>query len=146
MKRLSILLFFISSISYSQILSFDDIKQIDSRESYERVMIENGFDYVETVSVGKRGKTVLVYAYDYDKEEKTARIWFYHFWDNLFDIQTPYDDDYAYLFNEVKRSCNFFGIIENSINVRFSSYTCPGSKYPGKISFSKGLIQNLIPN
>ena len=144
MKILSILLFFISSISYSQILSFDDIKQIDSRESYERVMIENGFEYVQTVGEGE--KTALVYAYDYDKEEETARVWFYLFWDNLFDVQTSYDGDYEYLFNEVKRSCTFFGILENAINVRFSSYTCPGSRYPGKISFSKGRIQNIIPN
>lgn len=142
MQKLSILLLFISSISYSQI-SFYDIKQIDSQESYERIMIENGFEYVEWKEYER---ALIRYAHNYNEDKNEATIWFfYYFKDNTFHLQTAEAEDYDKIFNEVKRSCTFYGIIEDAAGTRVSSYTCPGSRYPGKISFSKGIIQTIIP-
>lgn len=137
MKRLSILLFFISSISYSQILSFDDIKLIDSKNIYEKTMIESGFIYENEMN----GFITYSYPQNTEWEIKT----FYIISKRYFYFQFIFGKVYDLIFDDVKDNCSYYGIMKSANGKSRSCYSCPGSKYPGKLCFGNRAIENLTP-
>ena len=144
MKKYLLFFLLLSTITYSQNLSLYDIKQIDSKEQFERVMIENGFEYVEW---DEYKNVAIRYAYNYSEETNKATTWYiYYLSDNSFEFQMAEDEDYNYIFNQVKEECAFYAVLDDPVGRRMSTYTCQGSKYQGVIGFTKGNIQNIIIN
>ena len=136
---LSTALILFSITSYSQVLSFEDIKVIDSKDAFEKTMIENGFKNDSDIS----DENFAIYRYP----EKTR-------WDistffvvpkKTFFFQFQNDEDYNSIFDDVKESCGFYEIMKSATGYSMSCYTCPGSKYPGKLCFGNLSIENIIP-
>jgi hypothetical protein len=200
-QKLSILFLFISFSSFSQSISFDDIKNINSKESFDRFIIENGFDdpismiynhqsYLADFSVVVGYGHTLVTKIENKIEKESIQASYQDYSqvaENIFEpvrgfkmqfefkvnsnersivkrtnaqismgvheIYGPDEiyptDDYTFILNEVKNQCNFYKVVTDSyrdgngdeFNYNYSCYTCPGSKYPGKICFRKGQIK-----
>ena len=197
-----LMLLFISFSSFSQSISFDDIKNINSKESFDRFIIENNFDdpismiynsmgrdpetnfLVESFVVGYGHTLVTKIENKIEKESIQAsyqdyRVSVYPEWGfkmqfefkvnsnersivkrnkaqismGVHEIYGPDEiyptDDYTFILNEVKNQCDFYKVVTDSykdgngdeFNYNYSCYTCPGSKYPGKICFRKGQIK-----
>ena len=197
MKRIIVLPFlFVSFTSFSQSISFDDIKNINSKESFDRFIIENNFEdfksaVFEGTGYGYRliskiennvvAETIEASYQDIELENGAKRfVMEFEFYDEYPIWSTPVypTDDYIFILNEVKNQCDFYKIITHSYliinrndgstfisdsstyddvaqaekfsrdndnayiyNNKYSCYSCPGSKYPGKICFRKGKIK-----
>lgn len=134
------LLILIFPFSQKELVSFEEMKSIDSFEAFERIMIEKGF---EPYTKG----FFTTYAWRLNPSNDNAQMWATWYEDNnTFSFQTIYDKDYDNVFDDVKNQCEFYGILENTLEQRHSCYTCPGSKYAGKICFMyKSTIRVLLP-
>ena len=195
MRKVLMLFLFISFSSFSQSISFDDIKIINSKESYDRFVIENNFSddksHILSDGYGHRlitkkenrpdrfGEKSLTKEYidvlhehpEYEDGSKRFYMIFNFFVNDIeqgaYGVNTGQDttyyfttnnrlyptDDYKFILNEVKNQCNFYKIMTESgrrsvndgpwidFSESYSCYSCPGSKYPGKICFRKGVIR-----
>ena len=132
MKKLLFLLFFIPLMSFSQEIKFDDIMSINSIDTFKRVVIESGYEYIKEDSW-------LTYGYKVEKtknEEPTASKWgVYNIeWEN-FIFQFIKADIFVELeFNkivsDIKSKCEYF-----EINGEYVTYNCPDSSFEGQIAF-----------
>lgn len=177
MKKLLLIFIFTTSplLLISQTISFDDIKIINSKESFDRFVIENNFksrkntffsfkneDGVETdVGYGHNlvqgNETIQALYQDYRGNGGNLQLQFYFFrGDGNLSKRGGYDatNDYKFILNQVKNQCSFYKIgkvrttttydsslSEETRETSYSCYTCPSSKYPGKICFVKGEIR-----
>ena len=170
MRKVLMLFLFISFSSFSQSISFDDIKTINSKEDFDRFIIENNFEdfksaVFEGTGYGYRliskiennvvAETIEDSYQDIELENGAKRfVMEFEFYDEYPIWSTPVypTDDYNFILNEVKNQCNFYKIWTRTIMIdsmsfsdKYSCYSCPGSKYPGKICFRKGQIRiNMI--
>ena len=134
-------------IGLGQGFDFNDLKGINSLKQFKKFSFEK--EFTRTIEA----TTYLRYAQKYDKETDEAAIWSYYHIDPSFeDYQTfdfqlvKYADGSSHpSFNrtleQVKKSCTFYDFKEDGsgeYKKEFICYTCPGSKYPGKIGFSRG--------
>ena len=165
--------------SQKEIVSFEEIKNIHSIETFEKIMIEKGFElYPEDPSWSEKFfspvGTKQVYSYNLNESDNyldwtlstfnNAQMWAAWYNDNTFVFHTLRDIDYSNVFSDVKNECEFYGVLKRSLSDSFlknnnisediknyfkerhSCYTCPGSKYTGKICFMKQTIRTLIPD
>ena len=158
MKRL-LLLFLIPTLSYSQI-TFEDIMSINSEKTFKRVMIENDFELDVEPSVDK-----IWYGIDIEKDSVNGNqsvLWGSYYKRNgefRFKFSIVNKDwlgseidvskhPYNLIENKIKKNCEFYDIIEE-FGDDYSCYSCPQSKYKGKIGFTTtdggGIIRHIIP-
>ena len=156
MKKLFLYIFLIASTySFSQSVSFKEIKTINSPKIYQRIMIENGFELTkmsrfDSIAVDFYGRTLsLNYEYVYSNKPKIYSTYYFELSDDGYKVTNEmagisFDNlegnNYDEILEEVKNECNFFDIW-NGLNLKpVSCYACPGSRYPGKICFAKNSI------
>ena len=160
MKKL-LLLLIIPTLSYSQI-TFEEIMYINSEKTFKRVMIENDFEYVETndqyiwyglniIKDSINGSQSSFWCgYDKDNGEFRFKI----------GVVSNYGKDsygreieivgnvYDKLREKIKKNCKYYDIL-NEDGSDYVCYSCPQSKYKGKIGFYKsdgfGYIRHIIP-
>ncbi len=183
--QLSVLFFWSTLTLISQTISFDDIKAINSKESFDRFVIENNFESRKShlfssenqdgvkIDVGyghnlvQGNETIKASYQDFRVNGGNFQLQFLFF--RGYDTYNPvtgelmpakergdYDatNDYKFILNQVKNQCSFYkiGKVETTYESGFSEitsyscYTCPSSKYPGKICFVKGEIRINDPN
>lgn len=184
MKKLLLIFFFGTSplLLISQTISFDDIKMINSKESFDRFVIENNFESRKSITFGLERDGVKIdvgYGHNLVQGNETIQTLYqdkrkYPEFGGRFEIQFKfmidnenfsmlsgrnpgeYDatNDYKFILNQVKNQCSFYKIgkvrttttydsslSEETRETSYSCYTCPSSKYPGKICFVKGEIR-----
>jgi hypothetical protein len=133
MKRLLILLF-IPTLSYSQ--TFEDIMNMDSQKSFIKVMIENGYeksneysdDNISTYSLG------YIYLESLDMS-RLDKMGVYDKSDDFFMISDREQKDYKIIIEKIKKNCEYYDILNNN-GIDFLCYSCPQSKYSGKIGYT----------
>jgi len=147
MKRL-LLLLLIPTISYSQ--TFEDIMNMDSQKSFIKVMIENGYeknsehsdDDISTYLLGH----IEIESLGVDKIDK---IGLYDKSDDFFTFGDREQKDYKIIIEKIKKNCEYFDIIQHN-DKDFLCYSCPQSKYKGKIGYTimggMGTIGHFPPN
>ena len=147
MKRL-LLLLIIPTISYSQ--TFEDIMNMDSQKSFIKVMIENGYeknsehsdDDISTYSLGHIRLEDLGL-------EKIDKMGVYDKSDDFFMIGDREQKDYKIIIEKIKKNCEYYDILNNN-GRDFLCYSCPQSKYKGKIGYTvmegMGTIGHFPPN
>ena len=177
MKKLLLIFIFTTSplLLISQTISFDDIKMINSKESFDRFVIENNFESWKSIRHYKKdddGVEIEVgYGHNLVQGNEAIQA---SYQDNRviggdFEMQFNFiiglyqdgeelnaTNDYKFILNQVKNQCKFYKIstIKETYDTGLSSeksyscYTCPSSKYPGKICFVKGeiIINNSFLN
>lgn len=154
MKKL-LLLLFIPFVSFGQDLDFDDIKQIDSEKQFKRVMLEGGL-----VKAKSRGENMIMYAYNYQETfypnggyNEKASMFAKMFGNGLMQFNVAPKSDggvatiYSRILEQVKRECTFYDIYNGKYganDLEYICYTCPDSKYKGKIGFARNAVWNWI--
>jgi len=163
MKKTLFLLFFIPTLSYSQI-TFEDIMSINSLKTFKRVMIENGFEREELdnehrILYGlnikrdsvKNSKSSLWGGYDERNGEFRFQISVKSgggrdFFGRKIDEETG-DNLYDEIVEKIKKNCKYYDVIENDGD-DYVCYSCSQSTYKGKIGFTKsegnGYIEHII--
>ena len=141
-------------------LSLDDLLTIDSQESFERVLIENKFQNLNSKEEIKRqieemsNKDTLLLAYGFDgwtkySSSQSVIIAFGYFpkksetnLDDNFDwflaISNPKDEYsvYSMIFSEVKEKCTFDKVSHSDDGGSAAFYNCPNASFKGEIGFS----------
>ena len=129
----------ISFSSFGQIKSFNDIKNINSIQEFHRVCIENGYTFI-----AKEG--YISYGVGLNKDKSKATDWATYY-DGIYStnewlfeehgVEWKRDNGGSYydkIFEEVKKQCSFFEIQKEGGD-NMACYSCPNSKYKGKICF-----------
>ena len=135
-------------------ITYNDIASINTLQSFQRVVIENNFELSTSTN-----DTITVYGHNlikdstgeranqwaYYKPESTGFIFVFVLNDLSRLIQSSeLSSPYYKTIEEIKSSCSFYKIIDN-----YSCYSCPQSKYRGKIGFKlmdgNGMIRHF-PN
>ena len=161
MKRL-LLILLIPTLSYSQI-TFEEIMYINSEKTFKRVMIENGFEYEDTdddqfVWYGlnivrdslEGSKSSFWGSYFKENEEFMFQIGVRSsLGEDFFGRQIETEDNvYNELTEKIKKNCKYYDVL-NENGDDYVCYSCPQSKYKGKIGFHKsdgfGYIRHIIP-
>jgi len=112
MKKL-ILLLFIPLVSFGQ--TYDDIMSIDSKEQFVRVMIENGFEMIQS------DEEELVYALEPNADLQSRAFANYYISPNgigiLFQYTTKNNNrnQYDKIYKDVKSKCEYYGIIDSIV-------------------------------
>ena len=132
-------------------ISYKDIMSINSEETYNKVMIENGYTFLEnTDSIIVWGITLKkdsTYYYDewvlYEKDNGEFKIKFN--WDKN-NSRNPYN----IVIDKIKNNCTFYDTLKNDDWVYdYVSYSCSESTYKGKICYvttdSISYIGHMIP-
>jgi len=130
MKRL-LLLLLIPTLSYSQ--TYEDIMGINSEKTFKRVVIENGFEK----SIEKSNDTEVFYiSYIYSNLNGQKFSYDRGYYNDSGKFSFEFNDTKTYfnLINKIKKNCTFFNIVELG-EVDYVCYSCPQSKYKGKIGF-----------
>ena len=138
MKKLLILLL-LPLFSFSQ--TYKDVMSIKSLDAFKRVAIENNFEYS-----GQEEELRVTYGYNIQKDSidgDRATKWMHYTPRDerfmLFISKSGFfgvtdDTEYDKILAEVKEKCTYFKIL-NAYGDDYACYTCPESKYKGKIGF-----------
>ena len=137
MKQLLLILFFCPFLIYSQDnLLFYDIKQINSKQMFLKLVLENGFQ--------KEGSNDWRTSYGYNLTKKDdgneASIWAYYYTPensfrfSFYKTNSQSSRVFERIINRIQSECIFKEVDEyNSYDVIY--YSCPGSKYEGLIGY-----------
>mgnify|MGYP001242639435 CR=1 FL=1 len=147
MKKLLLILLCAPFVGLGQDFDFNDLKGINSLKQFKKFSFEKEFTRIREYTRS------LTYAQRYNKETEAAVVWSYYYIDPSFEnyqtlqfqLVKGSDGSSHPSFNrtleQVKKSCTFYDFKEDGWGedkIEFICYTCPGSKYPGKIGFSRG--------
>ena len=154
MKKLIYLFLLILPFSVHSQITFNDLKKLDSKEDFQRLCIEQGF---ERARLYEEGENMTCYGYQLTSNSEEASIWgFYYNWSyrgGEFYFSFPLDDQYLgfdgvyeKITRDIKASCSYYSIEEeDGYDVIY--YSCPGSLYQGKIGFwREGGLGHIITN
>ena len=156
MKKLIILLF-IPIVSFSQ--TYDEFVSINSLETWKKVVIENGYEYVYW---GEGNEDWVTYGFGVMKDSADVAtnvkiITAYNIKDDRFSFQMPmkYEDFYGAMVDtemskiynaltkDIKANCEYSEII-NYKGDDFVVYTCSNRKYGFAIDTSgSGIVRNF---
>ena len=158
MKRFILLLFIIPIINQAQEkLSLNDILTIDSKETFLKVVIENGYSEGNTNSdkiyYGKGFKNNKIQATDW-AEYTIVKGEFYFEQSDLAYVRKHGKKDGCYydiLVTDIKNTCDHQKVMmhdsKKNGEVNFSTYKCSNSKFNGLIGFAQvdgnGIIQEF---
>jgi len=145
--RIFILLLFISFNTFSQSLSYSDIMSISDIKTFKKVMLENY--YSKMIETDRK----TTYAYNPRKfgdgdDDFVSGFYGTYYSDGHFefqislqiegesDIVTPSNDPSGYyeIIKTIKKNCTYYDIVEINTS-EYVCYSCPESKYKGKIGF-----------
>ena len=143
MKRLLLILLFVPFISIGQIKTLEELKRITSKETFERVCIENGYEKSPIQMVNNILTYVLNPEFNYKNEVIFADGVAYYYTSgelmNEFGINLLNNDDnknyYNNIFDKAKSNCDFVDIVESKAGRVYSTYDCMPN---GKLGFAKG--------
>ena len=148
MKKSLLLLLFIPLVSFGQNFDYNDLKDIKSLKQFKRFAFENEFVKISADDYD------VTYAKRYNKEEELAEVWsYYTISSNLFSFQLAKNNDgssndsFESVLEQVKKNCTFYDFKEDGYGEykkEFACYTCPGSAFPGKIGFARGVENDYI--
>ena len=134
MKQIIYLFLLILPFSVHSQITFNDLKKVDSKEDFQRLCIEQGFERNSSVT------WKMQYAFRPYDDFELAYIWASYYTDDGFQfdfiIDNGYggwnDEYYTYqkITEDIKNSCNFYKVLSD-----VAYYSCPGSLYKGKIGF-----------
>ena len=145
MKHLLLILLFVPFITIGQIKTLDEIKRITSQETFERVLIENGYEKslikldnaIEYVLNPRYNDKIEIIDLDgianYNVSTKEFLIFF-------LDNSLNYNRNYDTIFDEVKSNCNYLDVTER-MDIALSTYDCLPN---GKLGFGKREGSNII--
>tara|TARA_Y100000768_G_C23689254_1_gene546053 strand:- start:55 stop:528 length:474 start_codon:yes stop_codon:yes gene_type:complete len=150
MKKLILLLLFIPLVSSGQ-LSYKDVMKIDSKDTFIKLMIENGYESTDRVSV--EGQLFFGYRPEKDDNGEYISTAFanYVFSEGLglFSLQfsrpelrygyDPYDE----ILQKVKKKCKFVNIRTIDTN-KYACYECKKAEFNGYIAFANSGKTGLI--
>ena len=154
MKKLILLLLFTPLISFGQVISYDDVMSISSKNIFKKVVTDNGFEkYQDISSVEMKELMNSTYAYGLKKgntlEEDTAQIigvystdgFSFGFYDINFvtgvdALSKLLDTGYDKIFSKVKEKCSYSEIVEVG-GKNYSAYDCNDADFNGRIGFIK---------
>lgn len=140
--KYSILLILIPFLSVGQVNNLKELKKIKSQETFEQVLIENGYELSRDDNSEYIEGSIVFYELnaEYDSEngelEKIDGSAFYDNVNNEWSIM--YIDEFPYKYNEsynkvydiVKKSCNFHKVYKRGTTA-FSTYDCLPNGYLG---------------
>ena len=142
-KVITIVILFFPLISFAQVKTYKELKNLNSIEKFHKLCIETGFRLGEN---GEGDIDIYFTSYglgddysagfidnppDYDSEWDYGE-WFFNFFTKKAEVT------YNKIFNEVKKQCNFRKITNaRNSKVKMSCYSCPDSTYKGLICFYK---------
>ena len=132
MKKTLSLLLFIPLLSYSQ--TYDDIMNMNSEKNFIRTMIENGYQKLIEHSTD----SMIVYGLNHSNFldiEKVDKMGIYHKYNDVFMISDVEKTDYKTIIEKIKKNCEYYDIMDNN-GTDFLCYSCPQSKYSGKIGYT----------
>ena len=158
MKKL-ILLLFIPIVSFCQ--TYDEFVSINSLDTWKKVVIENGYEYVDW-GLDENDKDWVTYGFGVMKDSANVAtnvkiITAYNIKDDRFSFQMPmkYEDffgamvdtemskTYNALTKDIKANCEYSEII-NYKGDDFVVYTCSNRKYGFAIGTSGfGIVRNF---
>ena len=137
MKQLLLILFFFPLLIYSQeSLLFYDIKQINSKQMFLKVVLENGFEK----NVEKTKDSELVYVYNLTEKDDgiegstfayyypLAETFSFYFYEGNSESSRVFEG----IINKIQSECVFKEVDEKSDIIY---YSCSGSKYNGWIGY-----------
>jgi hypothetical protein len=147
MKHFFLYLFFlILPLQEREPISFDDIISIGSVESFNRVMVENGFDFIRNnmlseLLIGLGGvwdpstmadsinESFWYYGWNEERDDPLVLVSMNHT-GNILNVYVSDDSIFESILSETRKRCNFYGMLWDS---RFSSYDCPDAKFDDDI-------------
>lgn len=135
MKKILLILLFIPTICFGQVNSYTDIKKINSLDQFKRIAIENGYEKSKIQNDDNIVEYYLEPSYD-DKEIRYAKGAAFYYTENG-DFRFMFKENfiglgkYEYIFDEVKKDCQFFEIIQRK-DLEFVTYSC---SQKGKLGF-----------
>ena len=145
MKKL-ILLLFIPLVSFSQ--TYDDIMSIDSKDQFVRVMIENGFEMIES------NGTELVYALDPNSDGRSSSFANYLIVANgdsilfQYTIKNNKANQYDKIYRVAKSNCEYDEIIDSIVErskAQMVKYKCGSKRIAFQKEDGKGYIFYINP-
>ena len=156
MKKL-ILLLFIPLVSFSQ--TYDEFVSINSLDTWKKVVIENGYEYVywgegyedwvtygfgvmkDSANVATNVKIITAYNIKDDRFSFQMPMKYENFFGDMVD--TEMSKIYNALTKDIKANCEYSEII-NYKGDDFVVYTCSNRKYGFAIDTSgSGIVRNL---
>ena len=156
MKKL-ILLLFIPIVSFSQ--TYDEFVSINSLDTWKKVVIENGYEYVywgegnedwvtygfgvmkDSANVATNGKIITAYNIKDDRFSFQMPMKYENFFGDMLD--TEMSKIYNALTKDIKANCEYTEII-NYKGDDFVVYTCSNRKYGFAIDTSgSGIVRNF---
>jgi hypothetical protein len=144
-KKLSLLYPFLLLINfgiYAQVsVPFNELKVVTSKNDFLKLTLSNGFELVDEDDMD------LTVAFDFNDVDSTAKVWAYYnsffqtftFVINGLDYYELNNQKSLYhnLTNEIKK-CNYVRTFIEGVGYdgdTYMLYSCPTSKYKGKIGF-----------
>jgi len=137
-----------------QPITYKDIMSINSVKTFNKVMIENGYEFNDEdedwIDYGiniLRDSIKGVYSSEWGVYDKTDDEFYFKF-----DFDKDYDDQfYNIIIDDIKKNCTFYDTLKNIGHSKrdYISYSCSESTYKGKIGYSitdsVSLIKHIIP-
>ena len=150
MKKLLLILICVPLIGFGQIFDFNDIKKVNSEKMSKKFAIENLYlNFYEDPY-----KAQYLYKFTFDEETKyftngPQSLFEWHKQSSLiylnFDLgYEDMDKTFKSIINQIKSECEFYDIFQDKSgyhqeilvgDYEYVCYTCPNSKYKGKIGF-----------
>ena len=127
MKKIIQFLYVIPIIAFGQITSFDELKEVNSRDQFLKISIENGFEKVSEESVNKGKGLMISYAHKLSQDEKNANQFFWWIENSVLGnswMLTVADEElYSQLLKSVKTECEFSAVVSYYFN-DMACYSC----------------------
>lgn len=127
MKKIIQLLYLIPVIAFGQITSFDELKEVNSRDQFLKISIENGFEKVSEESVNKGKGLMISYAHKLSQDEKNANQFFWWIENsavgNSWMLTLADQALYSELLKSINTECEFSAVVNYYFN-DMACYSC----------------------
>ena len=141
-------------VAFSQV-TYEEIMSINSIDTFKRVAIENGYSRQDEMEEYDTDEINVIFYTLNDRssdEEKIISLSMYDKDNGQFifvfgQAELKIFDTYEIIVSDIKEKCDYYKII-NFNNVDYVAYSCPDSKYKGKIGFTRdegdGYIMHMV--
>ena len=139
----------ITPLQEKQPISLDDILSIGSMESFQRVMVENGFYFIQNVMFSDGLRSMGVEVDPNTIVDQIQYSYYYYGWNEakddpliyavivphtaIFNIFISDDSIFDSILWETRKRCSFYGMLWDG---EFSSYSCPGAEFADDLYLS----------
>tara|TARA_Y100000991_G_scaffold204653_1_gene180333 strand:- start:651 stop:1553 length:903 start_codon:yes stop_codon:yes gene_type:complete len=142
---------FIKHIIPKKPITYDDIMSVNSLDTYKKVILENGYTFLENTD------SIIVYGITLKKDSTNYYDeWFLYEKDNG-EFKIKFNEDknnrenpYNIIIDKIKNNCTFYDTLKNDEWIYdYICYSCSESTYKGKICYmttdSISYITHMIP-